>query len=814
VSAQSLSPSPHDGGAAAPARHYAAIFAISFAALLVEISYTRLISFKLFYYYTYLVIGLALLGLGAGGVLVAISTRLKRADMDRLLAGGCLAAAVLAGSGYLVVGEIPIDTRVIWSGQAIGAGIAALLAICMVPFATFLAVGIMVASLLGRNAHRVAPMYCADLAGGGLACAVVVPMLGTVGPPGAVFAAAALLALTAAALFYHAGTDHHARKLGHASTALAGVLTLAVFTHHLLPAMRTDATKTITRDTPILFSQWSPVFRIDVTLVPFTTEDDDRRITHHDGLWGSGLHRYDGNPASLTRFDDNPRALPFRVLGNPPSQVLIIGAAGGNEILASLHFDAAHIDAVELNPVTVSLLTDAFADWTGHLADNPKVSLTVDDGRSYLARNDQRYDLIFFVAPDSYSALNAAASSAFVLTESYLYTVEMVEESLKHLAPDGIICMQFGEFSYDAKPNRTTRYVATAREALRRLGIEDPDRHILVASSHEILDLSTVLIKATPFDDDEIASFLATVPELHKTTARYVPGHDLDHGPVNQLLALGDDEVGPWLERYRYDVSPVTDDAPFFWHFARFRTVFAEFFESLSGIDTEDAIGEKILLLLLALSAALAAVFLLLPFVVLHSEWRRLPAKLTSAVYFSALGLGFMLFEVCLIQKLTLFLGYPTYSLTVTLMSLLVFTGLGSLAAGTYDAGGSRAMTVLFAVVTALVVFYEIGLTPVTHALFALPLAARVPIAIVLLAPLGLCLGAFMPLGLSRISTLTEHADEYVAWGWAVNGFFSVIGSVLTTILSMSFGFSVVLLLALGAYAIAYAAFLSMPRSA
>ena len=156
---------------------------------------------------------------------------------------------------------------------------------------------------------------------------------------------------------------------------------------------------------------------------------DDTQFLLHDGTHGSGIWRFDGNTDTLGRFDTDPRAIPFGVLGEPPERELIIGSAGGQEILASLYFDAPDIEAVELNPLTVSLLTDRFADYTGHLPERPEVHLHQGDGRSYLARSDRAYDLVWFVAPDSYAATNAASSGAFVLSESYLYTAEMIEET-------------------------------------------------------------------------------------------------------------------------------------------------------------------------------------------------------------------------------------------------------------------------------------------------------------------------------------------------------------------------------------------------
>jgi len=788
-----------------PRSYYLEIFLVCFASLLLEISYTRLISFKLFYYYTYLIIGLALLGIGSGGVFVAISSRLRRMELTALLAACSVAAGVATIVSYFVIAGVSIDTKAIWAAENIGANISRLLLICVALFSTFIAVGVMIASLFGRFPERINALYFADLLGAGMACAVVVPLMKLVGPPGCIFGAGLIFAVTGARLSFER------RGPLFAVAAVSGVvLAIGMVFPGLLPNMTTDPMKTVKKNTDTLFTKWSPVFRVDVTHNFWGTEDAFR-ILHHDGLWGSAIYRFNGDLGMLTKFDSDERSFPFRVLDRPPDDVLIIGAAGGHEILASLYFKARNINAVELNPVTVSLLTDEFADYTGHLTEKPEVNLVNDDGRSYLARDDTAYDLIFFVAPDSYSAMNAATSGAFVLTESYLYTAEMIVESLEHLTDDGVVCMQFGEFAYDTKPNRTARYVATAREALHSLGIDDHGRHMLVATSAGFIPVSTILLKRTPFTDDEIERFVGNVPEVKGAAARYAPGRELDSGPVNEIITLDDGLLVPWFENHRYDVSPITDDSPFFWHFARFSTVLDEFGERVSKIDTEDAIGERLLLLLLAVSIVFASVLLLLPFVAIRKTWAALPRKPASALYFSALGLGFMFFEVSLIQKLTLFLGYPTYSLTVTLMSILIFTGLGSLLTGRYQERRNEALLVLLGVLAGLTVFYQFGIEIVTDALLPAPLAVRIFVAFCFLAPLGLCLGAFMPLGLTTLSRLTDHRDEYIAWGWAVNGFFSVIGSVLTTMLSMTFGFRVVLMLGLGAYALAVVTLRSIP---
>jgi hypothetical protein len=284
---------------------------------------------------------------------------------------------------------------------------------------------------------------------------------------------------------------------------------------------------------------------------------------------------------------------------------------------------------------------------------------------------------------------------------------------------------------------------------------------------------------------------------------RYAPGGDFDPGPVSEVAGLPEAELDEWFDRYEYDVRPITDDGPFFWHFTQFGDVISGFGDPVDPVDHEDATGERVLLLLLGVAILFAALFLLLPFLAIRQTWSRLPRKPRSALYFACLGLGFMFFEITLIQRLTLFLGYPTYSLTVTLASILIFTGVGALVSGRVKEQAYRVLPWLLGAIAVLTAFYLFVLPEVTDALLGWPLLARVVVAFLVLAPLGICLGMFMPLGIGAVASLTPHQSEYVAWGWAVNGFASVIGSVLTTILAMAFGFQVVLGLALVVYVVA-----------
>jgi hypothetical protein len=326
------------------------------------------------------------------------------------------------------------------------------------------------------------------------------------------------------------------------------VLAAGVVRPGVLPEQRADAFKGQFDESATRYSSWSPIFRVDVVDI-----GPDLRLLYHDGLVGSVIHRWDGKQASLGRFgfDTDPRALPFAVGGTSPDNVLIVGAAGGHEILSSLYFNARHIDAVELNPVTHSLVTDKFAGYAGHLAENPAVNYVQGDGRSFLARSDDTYNVVWYPAPDSYAATNAATAGAFVLSESYLYTSETIKDSLDHLGGNGILAAQFGEFDYEHKPNRTSRYAATARHALGELGVRDPARHILVATSpvEGGASLSTILVKREPFTTAEVDRFLAALGTMPGGTLRYAPGHPVRGESVSAIATLPGSRLDRWSTR-------------------------------------------------------------------------------------------------------------------------------------------------------------------------------------------------------------------------------------------------------------------------
>lgn len=782
---------------------YFEIFATSLGALLLEISYTRIFSFKVFYYFTYVILGIGLLGLGAGGIAVAMSERLRRADPERVLGTFSVAAGLSVLLGYFLVAPLGIDI-----GQHPGnpVEISKLLAVSLVLTSSFFAVGVVLSTILARDTEHAGKLYGLDLAGAAIGAAIAVPLIANLTPPRTVFVAGALLALAG---FRPAGAVPRLRGVMYAVAAACLVFAAVP---RLAPEPRVATGKAFdefSKDKRLRFSAWSSVFRVDVMDHPFFL--GEQFVLFHDGQPGSGMRRFTGDFEPFRYLDKDTRALPFSVLP-PHPRILVIGAAGGHELVASLYFGAEHVTGVELNPVTYSLLTDVYADITGHLAQNPKVTLLNGDGRWFLKQTKEKFDLIWFVAPDSYAAMNAATSGAFVLSESYLYTTEMITESFRHLTDSGIICTQFGELQFDRKPNRTTRYLMTARAALSEEGIKDFPDHVLVSAGLGIFFEPAVLLGKKAFSDSQVDAFVKKTSGILGGRLVYARGHDTPQTPPTRAITSTPVELLEFVRTYPYQVDPVRDDSPFFWHFARFSDALGRALPTGGWVDTEDTIAEQVTLAFLGLVLVLGAAFLILPLLRMRTVFRALPQKLPAGIYFASLGLGFMFLEVGLMQKLTLLLGYPTYSLSVTLAALLVFTGTGSYLSERWRAPTNTKALAALGALSVCVLALRVGLPVVIDAFVGHALPVRVLVTVLVIAPVGLCLGMFMPLGLKTVASLAgDRSREYVAWAWAINGFFSVLASVLSTMLAMVIGFKALMLVSLAVYAIGVTSLIRSP---
>jgi hypothetical protein len=395
--------------------------------------------------------------------------------------------------------------------------------------------------------------------------------------------------------------------------------------------------------------------------------------------------------------------------------------------------------------------------------------------------------------------LSAESSGSYVLAENFLYTVEAVEDYLRILRDDGILSFTIGSLNPD-KPKAAGRILSVISDALRNLGFDHPERHVGVIDSKRLY--TNVIVRKVPFTADEVARLAERVQEL-SFRELHLPGRK-GNRIIRKLIADTGQTRAELFDHLPYLVTPTTDDRPFFFMFFRWDSLFAH--DKVAPTHTS-ALGQIVLGLLVITLTVLGGVFVLVPLFLFRRRGLRGAGAehLGVLVYFTCVGLGFMLFEISLIQRFVLFLGYPTYSLSVTLFGLLIFLGVGS---NLSERWVGRERTVLPAAVVGiglLMVAYITVLPAVQSYFLASSTLVRAAVTVAVLAPLGLVLGMFFPLGVGRAAAIHE---DLVPWAWGINGCASVTAGVLTIVLAITFGFKLVWAFSVVIYAIGVAALL------
>jgi len=492
-------------------------------------------------------------------------------------------------------------------------------------------------------------------------------------------------------------------------------------------------------------------------------------------------------------------------------RALAIGIGGGIDLRFALSQEVESVLGIEINPVTVELMRTQFAEFNDGIYSREGVQVVVGEGRSYLRRLEESFDVIELSGTDTYTAGNAGA---YVLSESYLYTREAMREYLDHLNPGGTLGMI--RLAYDP-PRENLRLFAIALEELRRRGVEEPSDHAVVMFSEmphpetgETIRFSCCVFSVDPIEQ-EVLDFYALADNqeigglLYKLL--YAPGRDLSHNSgaehfTTLAAAIDVGEERAFYDDYPYEVAPVSDDAPFFFNFHSWSDLWAEEGEGAEGWHdlTGGPIGLRILGTLLLQTTLLTALLVLAPLLFLKSKGSlRSQGALRQLAYFLGLGAGFMFLEISTIQRLALFLGHPSYSLTVTLCCFLFFAGLGSLWARRYEAQPVRALRNIVSLLVVLVVVQAFALEWLTASFLHLPLVGRIGVAVLALAPLNFLMGMPFPIGLARLRRIEP---QLVPWALGANGGASVIGSILCIVIAMESGFRTVSLLAAATYAI------------
>lgn len=789
-------------------------FLLALGGILLEIGYSRILSFKLVDPFPAIVFALAMLGLGVGGILVAVVGRFRLAVVERAVPALCLAASLAVLGGFAVIARVQLDSSDIVDAVASGApGLAASewfdLALTSVAlFIPFLATGMALATIFGASPRHLGLLYGADLVGAAAGSALAVPLLSHATPPGLVMVAGACFALAA--------LPFAARRFS-GLVVPAAIACSALGAFALLPGLlpdplpdRVKAAAPVGGSTPgIVYSAWSPLARIEVR----RSASPGVFLLSEDGAAESEIERAEiADTGEAERHARSERAIALRVVGGAP-EVLLVRPSGNGEVRAALALGAKHVTVIEPDPVRYGVQRGDVSSIGSASRDDPRVTMVNGEGRAFVRSPGPGFDLLWVVLPDGDAALRATPES-FAPSQRAPVTVEAVQDGLARLKEGGIAAVQIGDDARKSRPRRLLRFLATAREALERSGIADASSSVMVATSDGRRPgsvLYTVLLRREPFGEAQIDRFRRSVAEAPGGRVIHDAGLGQDGGDVSHVLRMPSRELAAWLAGQSEDLAPVHDDRPFFGHFARFRDVLRG---RMSSLPVEEGVAEMLLPAFLGLTAVVAGLLLLSPLATATGALRSVRGKLARAVYFSALGAGFMLVEIGLMNHFNRLLGYPTRAISVTLCALLLSSGIGSMLVGRFTRIRLRALavvgTIVFTVVAATIAFVE----PALGLLESLPLALRVLVVAALVMPLGLALGMLLPIGLEELASAAPERRDVIAWGWAVNGFASVVGSVAATILAMAFGFDTTLLIAIAVYWIGIAALLRVPEAA
>ena len=844
---------------------YLGVALLAGSVLLLEIALTRVFAIMLWHHLAYMVVGVALLGLGAAGSLLTMRGVDTDVDVGRTArrlatlstAYGCVVIVSFLASTY-----VPVATLSLLSSPTELLRLALLYVLVTSPFLLAgLALGLAITSLAG-DVHRV---YFFDLLGsacGGAASAwmlshlnvaSVVVLAGALGTlAGASFALAASRRSAALALPFVAVTATAFVAFSGGLPALGipelewslpyapGKELASVAREHVeLRLPSSTAEIEVTRE-----SAFPPISGGDFGYRAAKVVRS--RMVTQDGTAPTML--YEG-AADLSRFEflgDSQTASVYEALqaaGSTDPRVLVVGVGGGIDVMIALAHGAGHVTGVELNRAMIDLVTVHLPEYLGDLftpAVSPlddRIDLVHDDGRSFAVRSDQRYDVIQLSGVDSFTALS---SGAYTLAESYLYTVEAVQDFYAHLKPGGVLSYSRFLLGRPRRPRETLRLANIARSALEELGVSDPASHILVFRGH--LWAST-LVKAGAFTRAEVdalrefalrkgfwgilfdplhpdgqaiehadsahvrRSFLGGVPDRQTTEHFLATRRDFHH-----LLRGDADTRRRFVADYEYDVTPSSDDSPFFFNYYKWRGLGLQPAADTAGAagpkgslyHPDFPVGHAILLASVVQILLLATVLIMAPLRSLQRSGVSSSVRLRVLAYFGALGLGFMLFEITLMQKMILFLGHPTHAIQLVLTALLAFAGLGSLLAGRYAIDSARGIRIVFGGLALMALGVLATLQGVLPALMAQSFGARAVAALIVIAPFGVLLGIAFPTGIRIVSA---RAPELLPWAWAINALLSVLGSIGCILLAMAMGFWKVWLLATLVYVLGALAF-------
>jgi hypothetical protein len=729
---------------------YVSVALTTLATLLLELSLTRIFSVVFYYHFAFLAISIALFGLGAGGVFSYVVAGWKSNLYVKL---GRLSAL----NAVLVVAALAV---LLWQTKDPGNWQLAL--IYFTTALPFFLSGTILSLIISETVDRVDRVYFFDLAGAAAGCLLLVPFLDRFEGLGTVIAVGVLFA--AAAAVWHTIAGSRAGRVGCVALALALVVFMVLNgTHRYL-----DVKYAKGRELPAeSFQKWNSFSRIGMAL----DRESGWHMIYIDADASTGIAHFDFDHLSAADrqllLGEGP-AMPYRI--RPGAKTLIIGPGGGWDVSRAIASGSRDVTAVEINPIIArTIMQERFPQLSHGLYLRPDVHIAIEDGRSFVRRSREKYQVIQATLVDTWAS---TAAGAFALSENNLYTTDAMRDYLQHLTDDGVIA--FTRWGFEP-PRESLRLVVLAATALEQLGEPQPWRHIIVlrrGSTKGWGALDTMIIARKPLSPDDIDRARAAIFGGDMRPV-YLPNERL-RGAFTQFLRSTDPQS--FEEDYPYDISPVSDNRPFFFYTVQARDLW-DFIRNASRESADYKVNKAVPLLfaITGVSVLATAIMLALPPLVLGTRLPRQKGVARFLLYFLCIGAGYIVIEVALIQKFVLFLGQPTYALTVVIFSMLVSSGLGSYFSRRFIAGDDgrlrKALVLVAVLVAALALLTSWVLTPAV----GLPIAVKIVMTALMIAPAGFVMGMPFPTGLHR---LEQWHHPSVRWAWALNAAASVLGSV------------------------------------
>ncbi|MDP8222773.1 MAG: hypothetical protein P9L99_05380 [Candidatus Lernaella stagnicola] len=730
---------------------------VACAVLSTEIVLTRVFSVMMWYHFAFLAVSVSLFGLGLGGIVLHVLGKRIEDREDSLLSWSASAFGVASGVLILTllslkVGDFDLSVS----------GMGKLALVYMLAALPFTAAGLFVAGMLQLGHKRAGKVYFFDLVGAGLGCLLTIPLLRLVGGPAAVLVAGALAALGGVVA---AGSWRRPVQFG--SALAVAVILLTITAVHLatgadlLEPKYTKGNKEPAR----LAAEWNSFSRV----IAFARPELGDIMLEIDGIAHTPITPFDGDAAKTQVPSANLQRLPF-ILRHDAS-VLVFGSGGGEHILTALDAGAKRIVGIEYNPIVVDMVEKRFANVSGGLFQWPGVSVVVDEGRSYIRRTNEKYDVIQFTLIDTWAA---TAAGAFTLTENNVFTVQSMHEYLDHLQPGGLVSIKRW---FEAK-EIVLRLMALGKTVLIQRGVKEPEKHFFIARNDEFANL---MIKNEPFTLDEMGDLVEQCAKMDLRIV-YSPFHAGENPEFEELALRGD--MAAWFAEQTLDLTPPTDNRPFLFYTLRLRDLPDVFSQAYSA--KIHNIGPLLLFALLGLVFVFVVLLMLVPAYLARDKENNPP--LNWGLYFAALGLAYLLVEVAMMSKFILYLGHPTYALAVVLFTFLMSSGFGAwLSERIYPDIAIPRLRIVVGVLALYAAVFMVVSPSLFHATLAMPLVSRISISVAAILPLGLLMGIPFPLGIRLLGY--DHPNG-VPWMYAVNSAASVLGSVAAMLLAVHFGFS------------------------